>query len=250
VSPLWSEYMLWLDAQRLCIVARGFPAGKRDTEAAPPVWHAFDGSLEQAIHVIGERLGTLKTSPLWLDSLHVVLGAPWVHGVSLPWQEGLDGPEQWAVYARTLVSRQVNDAVVASWDIRVDDAGYGAPRLAMGANAALLKALRNLARGHRLRLARIEASFVNAAHRLRHRLTGNVFGVAMLEPPYLTAAFYREGAWHGYMTLPWSADRPLRLAMREAAALLDEDLPERLYAIADDDDLHPPAHIAVGEVAR
>lgn len=262
MSPLWSEYTLWLDAQRLCIVARGFPGDKERADATSPAWHAFDGSLEQALQLIAERLGTLTTSPLWLDSLHVVLGAPWVHGVSLPWQEGLDGPEQWAVYARTLMSRQVNGKA-ASWDIRVDEAGYGSPRLAMATDAALLEALRNLARQRHLRLARIEASFVDAVLRLRQRLTGTVFGLAVLEPPYLTCAFYREGAWHGYLTLPWSVDRPLRLAMREAAVLLDEELPQRLYVIADDEghvsahadatwigSLHPSAHIAVGEVAR
>ncbi|MDP5008371.1 MAG: hypothetical protein NWQ13_05165, partial [Glaciimonas sp.] len=77
------------------------------------------------------------------DSLTVLLGYPYVQHLVLPWKSGLHQAEDWQHYAQTQFDQQYGKD--HQWQIVIDPAAAGQPRLAAATNIALIQGLQLLA---------------------------------------------------------------------------------------------------------
>lgn len=170
-----------------------------------------DQQCWQPGHPLGEQLESLL-SPLshrlpWRHGIRFELGAPHVHYLLAPWQDGITTPAELQQYARIQLAKQTEQAAN---DTRVSFFGheYGVNAFAAVLDNALFTELKTIARRHRLRFQGCSTPFSRLLNAFGRRLPDDALFACIHEREGYFAARYR-GHWHSVfsLNLPLDDDR-------------------------------------------
>lgn len=176
------ERTLTLRGVRTTVTSEWLAAAAAEPNAAP--WRG-------AVQALGEALPGLAARP---TRVSVILSSHLVRYALVPWSDALSDADEDAAFARHCFERVYGD-VAAQWELRVSDAGDGAPRLASAVDAALPGALREVFAAAGMRLESIQPSLMAVYNDYRRRLNGRHAWLALLEPGRLCLALLRHGRW-------------------------------------------------------
>ncbi|PXX25819.1 MULTISPECIES: hypothetical protein [Burkholderia] len=135
-----------------------------------------------------------------LDSVTVLLGFPHTRYALLQWQDGLYSVADWTAYAQALFAEQYEVTHMEPWLIAVEQAGYGAPRIAVAMDRELLGDLRTLFRTHHLRFLNCMPITMAAARYGWKRLPADCV-LAVPEAHAIHCLYRRAGQWTGICSL-------------------------------------------------
>jgi len=127
----------------------------------------------------------------FLDRATVLLGAPHVHYLMLPWQTGLYSQADWQGFAEALFSQQAGmDA--EHWQVQVANGVFGEQRLAVATPRELLHDLRDLFKLSRLPLVTCSPTLTAIARQYWRQLPDDCV-LAVPESANLSCLYRRQG---------------------------------------------------------
>lgn len=153
------------------------------------------------------------------DRIAVWLGFPYVHYAVLPWQPFRD-PADCEALAQALFDEWLEGAG-GERCVAVADAPYGAPRLAVAVEAALLQGLQALLHDDGLRRVQCQPLLLVALVQFARRLRPDC-AFALSEPQALTCIHRRGGQWSAVCSLGSSPGAAVEARLGAAGALLGE----------------------------
>lgn len=183
MSSLSIDHLVMVEQDRVSWVAQG------RLPATAPWRECLSGTpLEACARLLDDvPRGRLRS----LDSATVLLGFPHVQYLVVPWQAGLYTPAHWEGFAQALFTQNL-DLDPRQWQITLDHAPYGAPRLAVATRQAWLQDLRLLFKVRRLPIRTCEPLLTAAWARHRRALPTD-FELAVSEPHGLSCLFGQAG---------------------------------------------------------
>ncbi|WP_254616496.1 hypothetical protein [Burkholderia metallica] len=230
-SP-WNNAVAVLDADTLRVWTSD---GWRARRAGPPhVVVAHEGLPAEAL---AQVLGDLpKQRVPMCNRLQIVVGHPWMHGVVLPWQDGLVSDAAWDGYARALFAARAQRGALR---IRIEAGRHGRARLAVAACDTLLASLATVSRAAGWRLVSVRDALSASLALHAGRLGAEDCRYALLQPRVVTCVFRRAGEWADVVTLPRAGGRRLDDWFAAAALMAGQPLAGAAFASALDG--APPA---------
>ena len=127
-------------------------------------WHQAcdnpDGSWQNAIMLLRSGLQQAKAFANGTP-VHISLATRWCPMLRLPWSDAMLAAESNQRFLHNQFIAMYGEAA-REWQIAVDDAPYGRPRLACGLDRALLQALQELSADFSLQLAQVEPLLAQA----------------------------------------------------------------------------------------
>jgi hypothetical protein len=178
------------------VTLRLTPRGLRPAPAAPrqaTCAAAAPGtaSWRPALQALESQLAALDTKG---GDVHVVLSNHFVRYTLVPFNAELPRPADDQALARHQFTRDYGP-VARDWTLQVSDNGRSCgPRLACALDSALLVALRDLCKTHKLTLLSVQPALMSAFNRCNTQLDPNG-GFIHLEPGRLCIARFRDGQW-------------------------------------------------------
>ncbi|WP_283150453.1 hypothetical protein [Silvimonas soli] len=234
MSHLWINHHAWFSRRHLLL-------------ASSPMWSKElpkrrQVALEQlttdnVVMRLQQLLAERPRGRIGVDTLQLMIGAPWVRYTVLPWQDNLKRDADWQGYARVLLSQQY-DVGTETWRVQVAPGPYGRPRLAAALDQGLYQTLVELARTQKLRLTHCEPLLTTAINRHHKQLKGKEFVLVLIEAEHATCVFWRSG-WRSAITLPFAlVPRPqgedIAALVRDAAMLVSDFMPKQVYVVSSD----------------
>ena len=122
-----------------------------------------------------------------IDRVYVVIADVWLAVAAVPWSESLRVPAQSFAFARSQLEAAGHEAE-ASDIVRLDDASFGQPRLAVAYPALLLSSLEALARGLGANLSSVLPLSVAAWNAFAPRNRSTLDALAVLDEGMLLVA--------------------------------------------------------------
>lgn len=151
--------------------------------------------------------------------LQVILSNRFVRYAVVPWQDGLHGAAEDAVYVRHVFA-QTYGAAADGWDLCVSAAPAGKPRLASAIDADLLAALRSLCAARGIVLRAVWPQLCSTFNRYRKSMAASG-SLVLTESDCLCIALFDGGRWlsAGVARLPAHWRRELPDLLERAACL-------------------------------
>jgi hypothetical protein len=138
---------LWIGERRVqwgLLAGRGSRAAWRELGAADIQDHAGAPALSVLCAVLQELPGELPQGCARGVELRVIIADTWLSMAPIPWSPAMSRKDSAQAFARDYLS-QLGFAVASDDEIRLDDAPYGASRLAVAYPLELLQAIRQCA---------------------------------------------------------------------------------------------------------
>lgn len=154
----------------------------------------------------------------------VVLSNHFVRYQVLPWRPELGGREEREALAHAQY-RSVFGEAAQQWDVRLEDARFGASTLACAADRSLIEELGGLLKTAGVRPTAIEPYLAAAFNRWRHKLKAPPFWLVLLEPGRLWVGLMGATGWSNVSARRLSADvvDETRAVLAQEAALSAAD---------------------------
>jgi hypothetical protein len=144
----------------------------------------------------------------------VVLSNRFVRYVVVPWHDQLTSADMEVAYARHRFTEIYGD-VVQNWDVRVNPAPAGEPRIASAVDIELLARVREVFEGSKLRLKSIQPHLMAAYNKWRKKLKGGDTFFIVAEERFYTCVMFLEGScravYSGTYTEPLAEALPIIL---------------------------------------
>ncbi|GGP21057.1 hypothetical protein [Silvimonas iriomotensis] len=233
MSHSWINHHAWF-SRRHVLLASGPAFGK----ALPQRRRApIEQSTESAMTRLQQLLAQSPRGRFGIDTLQLMIGAPWVRYTVLPWQDNLKRDADWQGYARVLLGQQYGVGT-ETWRVQVAEGVYGRPRLAAAMDQGLYQTLVDMAKNQKLRLTQCEPLLTAAINRHHKSLKGKEFALLLIEAEHTTCVFWRSG-WRASVTLPFALNpRPdgeaLAALVRDASMLVSDFMPRQVYVVSSD----------------
>ncbi|WP_232434397.1 hypothetical protein [Pseudomonas asplenii] len=217
-----------------------------------PLWQGREHG--EALGAVASLLERAPRSRLgYLERARLLLGYPHVHYQLLPWQEGLYSDLDWQGFALALFSQQ-GDLDPGRWQVAVDPAPFGQPRLAAAVSRDWLDALKALLRAHRLPLGGCTPLLVDALRRHWRQLPPD-YRFAVHEAAAVSCLFGRQGRMEQVCVLSVAQRTALPEALLRIDVLCDVEERDTLIVAPGPDPASPwrwlgPLHPWLAEQAR
>lgn len=222
--PWWSQSTLWLDGHHGALLG-----------ASGAVLRSLALDNVADIPCAIKTMEGLVTRPKarGIHGLKLVVGAPFVRYLVLPWQP-LPKPADWVTVARRQFV-QAGLTGVEQWRFVVPDGTWGESRLAAAVPEALCAGVARICKARGMQLGGIAPAFMLGLATQARRVRDGAIAVVELEPIAPEAAiahigFRQQGRWTAFTALPVLG--AFGDVMRDASVLCAAALPERTYVIA------------------
>ena len=261
MSPLWRDQLrIVLHPDKVVIVRmeKGWrPRVVEKTMLActpPDAGAAWQGAVDALIQALAQ---TMKKDPPRMGIVGtavVVLSNHFVRYTLAPWSDQLAGAEEEQQMLARIRFEQTYGNVAKTWDIRMSDDDYGAPRLASAVDPDLLEALRTAFAATSLRLVSIQPWLMAAYNQWREQMREPDCLLLLSEPGRLCVGQIKNRQWSQVRIAPIGdnllEELPAFLEREALVSDLDVSLKKYLFAPEQPDLIFPVTVMPALEILK
>lgn len=186
---------------------------KTEIKADAPLWSGALEALAELLPPKMEPRSFFSRRP----KFSVIVSDRFARYAVLPWSATVRRDAEWQALAQAYLESQYGD--MTGWTIRIDDRGYGIPRLACAIDSGLLEALRALLTERRLSCPHVESFFVSCWNRWCREVVSEDAVFVTQASGMSVLASRKAGLWHSVRMQGGLTAETLPQAIRREALL-------------------------------